>query len=84
MPIGMSPTETRRVGNLKEWGVLGLLYSLSNCNAEMLRRLLMNDQALFASKSMVAQSARLISDQLHPFMMTLGAGWLGKIWTTSC
>jgi hypothetical protein len=76
MPLGMSPTETRRVGNLKEWGVLGLLYSLSNCNAEMLRRSLMNDQALFASKSMVAQLARLISDQLHPFMMTLGAGWL--------
>ena len=70
----MSPTETRRIGNLKEWGVLGLLYNLSNCNAEMLRRSVMNDQALLASKSLVAQLARLISDQLHPFMITLGAG----------
>ena len=54
--------------------MLGLLYNLSNCNAEMLRRSVMNDQALLASKSLVAQLARLISDQLHPFMITLGAG----------
>jgi len=73
----MNSGETRRIGQLKEWGVLGLLYGLSNCNAEMLKRSVMNDRVLLASKSLVAQAARLISDQLHPAMMTIGAAWLG-------
>jgi len=58
----MNSGETRRIGQLKEWGVLALLYGLSNCNAEMLRRSVMNDRVFLASTSLVAQASRLISD----------------------
>ena len=52
------------------------LYGLSNLNAEMLRRAVGADSKLQASPSLVADSARLISDHLHPLMMAIVAVWL--------
>jgi len=72
----MGTSEAARIGQLKEWEVFGLLYTFSNFNAEMLRRAVGHDHALLISKNLLAESARLISDQIHPVMMVIGAVWL--------
>jgi len=72
----MGTSETARIGQLKEWGVFGLLYAFSNFNAEMLRRAVGHDRALLTTQNLLAESARLISDQIHPVMMVIGAVWL--------
>jgi hypothetical protein len=41
----MGISEADRIGQLKEWGVFGLLYTFSNFNAEMLRRAVGHDHA---------------------------------------
>jgi hypothetical protein len=72
----MPPSSSTDRQQAKELAVFAGLYGLSNLNAEMLRRAVGADSKLQASPSLVADSARLISDHLHPLMMAIGAVWL--------
>jgi hypothetical protein len=72
----MPPSSSTDRQQAKELAVFAGLYGLSNLNAEMLRRAVGADSKLQASPSLVADSARLISNHLHPLMMAIGAVWL--------